>query len=86
VSLAGKTRRTEAVLHAALVDGGFYVNQRTPARDEYLHRSAPVQAVLDRTGFPRLPVAVTLLDEATGRSVGMAAKPDRLRILLDRVL
>ena len=86
VSHAGKAKRLEAVLHAALVDGGFRCDRRTPDRDVYVHCAEPLEAALDRPGLPGLPVAVTLLDEESGRAVGMAAKPDALRVLLGRVV
>lgn len=77
-------------MHTALIDNGYRADPDHPenegnTRRVYLHCARPLAARLERIGLPHLPVAVTVIDEKTGRAVGMASKPDRLRILLERI-
>lgn len=89
MSVKANTRRLEAMMHALLFDHGYRADpdhpEAGPARRVYYHLTAPgVQAWLERIGQPRLPVAVTVLDKR-GAALGMAASPERLRVLLERM-
>lgn len=88
MSVRATTFRLEAMMHALLVDHGYRLDHDNPdagpTRRVYYHLTGAAHARLERIDHPDLAVAVTVLDERTGRPVGMAAKPERLRVLLER--
>ncbi len=73
-------------MHALLVDHGFRHHRPTSTRTrrEYYHLSSPAAAVLERVGNPALPVAVTVYEGHLERPVGTLARPESLRVLLER--
>lgn len=83
MSLAGTIRRTEALMHAFLLDHG-YREQRVNSR-EYLNVGKATVVVIERVGNPALPIVARVYRQRPDRPLlASAAKLPELRELVER--